>query len=503
MAAQAVDTPECFRKELSGIYEKNYSLLAQLEQLRESNKQLSLENAYFRKKYTASQREAQEARDSHTRLENQLFAQEQDVSTLRRENQTLLRSKRDLERKIAKEVGYFEEEKVAWQKREAELKERIQRLRREQAGGNEHTDRRRGSSDSSDETSSPCCSDANSPAPNSEAVDEEAVLVRERKIASTTIRAQDRYISELRAELDRQRNVTHEYMVRLQNQSLRMTALENEVSQVMQVNRRLMEENEGYQILLHERTISGEFMLNPLLQPEKSPVVQEENANLNLAEELERASADSTDMARKEEETNHIVERMGDEIRHFKDENKALILYINKILTKIMENKHLIELLSIDPPSSIENIRAEKVEEKKIEVANDGGKNKEEKKEEPRAQGEAASSMQRRRRLFSATGPTPLSPTGGGGFYYFCGGNVWSRRSVELGDNRPKSMLLEKEDEESTAGDPCTLRRRQTVVASAADHPAGEGSWSKVFKRMSWKRASIPVQTGVTLEQTL
>lgn len=52
----------------------------------------------------------------------------------------------------------------------------------------------------------------------------------------------------------------------IQQQSLRVEHLELEIANVKQVNRSLMEDNESYQILLHEKTISGEFMMNPIMQ---------------------------------------------------------------------------------------------------------------------------------------------------------------------------------------------------------------------------------------------
>ena len=46
----------------------------------------------------------------------------------------------------------------------------------------------------------------------------------------------------------------------------RIQQLENELSQVKRINRSLMEENEAFQLLLHEKTMEGKFMLNPIMQ---------------------------------------------------------------------------------------------------------------------------------------------------------------------------------------------------------------------------------------------
>jgi hypothetical protein len=46
----------------------------------------------------------------------------------------------------------------------------------------------------------------------------------------------------------------------------RIQQLENELSQVKHMNQSLMEENESFQRLMFEKTMKGEFMLNPVMQ---------------------------------------------------------------------------------------------------------------------------------------------------------------------------------------------------------------------------------------------
>ena len=89
---------------------------------------------------------------------------------------------------------------------------------------------------------------------------------REAKIAQRTIKAQDKLIADLKMELDKQRTIVQEHKNQIQNQSLRMEHLEYEIANVKQLNCSLMEDNESYQILLHEKTVNGEFMMNPIMQ---------------------------------------------------------------------------------------------------------------------------------------------------------------------------------------------------------------------------------------------
>lgn len=106
---------------------------------------------------------------------------------------------------------------------------------------------------------------------------------------------------------------------------MKIEHLENEIANVKQVNRSLMEDNESYQILLHEKTMSGEFMLNPIMQNNRfgsddydtvdEPRRKESSSSkngLNLAAELNLASVSSGtwESVQKESETNLMVESM-------------------------------------------------------------------------------------------------------------------------------------------------------------------------------------------------
>jgi len=50
------------------------------------------------------------------------------------------------------------------------------------------------------------------------------------------------------------------------NHVRRIQQLETELSQVKHMHQSLMEENEEFQLLLHEKTMEGEFVLNPIMQ---------------------------------------------------------------------------------------------------------------------------------------------------------------------------------------------------------------------------------------------
>lgn len=94
----------------------------------------------------------------------------------------------------------------------------------------------------------------------------DASYAREAKIAQRTIKAQDKLIAELKNDIEKQNALIEEQRSDAKQQSLRMEHLEHEIASIKQVNRSLMEDNESYQILLHEKTISGEFIMNPIMQ---------------------------------------------------------------------------------------------------------------------------------------------------------------------------------------------------------------------------------------------
>ena len=73
------------------------------------------------------------------------------------------------------------------------------------------------------------------------------------------IRVQDKLIADFKAELEQQKMVLHEAMTTAEAQAQRIDGLEQELASLQQVNASLMEDNESYQMLLHEKTIAGEF----------------------------------------------------------------------------------------------------------------------------------------------------------------------------------------------------------------------------------------------------
>ncbi|KAI8336040.1 hypothetical protein BD560DRAFT_413977 [Blakeslea trispora] len=351
-------------------HEVESELRHQLETLEGQQRELYNDNDYLRQKMSAIQLDNSNYSNSQARLETQLYAQEQDISSLRKEIQQLSKAKRDAEKKLIAESQDYENDKSVWQQREADLYNQIRSL--SVNNSNEprtpRTPRRRsvtgatlgimspfttGLGDINENNNSTDDQDGpkdERPIPKLAAID--SSYAREAKIAQRTIKAQDKLILDLKSELEKQKSVITKQQSEFQLQSLKLVHLEHEIANVKQLNRSLMEDNESYQILLHEKTMNGEFMMNPIMQVEDNPTMKESassssNQGLNLAEEL----ASSIPDWQKESEADQTIQKLNDEIKTLQDTNRALQLYMNKILMKIINNKQLEDVLSIDQPS--------------------------------------------------------------------------------------------------------------------------------------------------------
>lgn len=365
-------------------------------------------------------------------------------------------------------------------------------------------------------------------------------FAREAKIASRTIKAQDKLISDLKAEVEKQKNNVQENVSQIQQQSLRMEHLEHEISNVKQLNRSLMEDNESYQMLLHEKTINGEIMLNSFMQVaiqlmswrwslliisclntvfSKSPSApadekaagnqdikpqpsQSTTTGLNLAAELNMASGPTGwDTSEKEESENDAtiksmfkmrfcytslstswltvlkLSELNEEVKTLQDTNRALQLYMNKILMKIITDKQLVDVLSIDAPKP--------------------------KVQEPEA-----------KPLPKITGPMPSKTTSTGFLGRSSDSKAQRRRTISYWGSRannPVVAALAEDDETKndseavieppeSATDLSSLSsneknlRRHSTLSEKANASANTGSWAKTLRRMTvmgWSSAPV------------
>lgn len=144
----------------------------------------------------------------------------------------------------------------------------------------------------------------------------------------------DRVIESLRLELAE----AHIKLVETENMGGdQMQVLEKQLLETRMVNARLMEDNESFQLLLGEKTLNGDFTKTECMQ---EPTAYNGPSGLeSLAEELESASEGGSDNYR----------RLEAESRSLKDQNKALTLYIESILSRLLQHKDFETLLEKTP----------------------------------------------------------------------------------------------------------------------------------------------------------
>jgi hypothetical protein len=100
--------------------------------------------------------------------------------------------------------------------------------------------------------------------------------------------------------------------------------VEKQLLEARMANARLMEDNESFQLLLSEKTLKGDFM------QECRP--QTASGMGTLAEELELASDNG------EGESSEAYKRLETELKASRDSNKALTLYIDKIVGRLLQH---------------------------------------------------------------------------------------------------------------------------------------------------------------------
>ncbi|KAK4693095.1 hypothetical protein P7C71_g4233, partial [Lecanoromycetidae sp. Uapishka_2] len=111
--------------------------------------------------------------------------------------------------------------------------------------------------------------------------------------------------------------------------------LEKKLLEVKITNARLMEDNESFQLLLSEKTLNGDFGRSEAMQPSSGLG--------SLAEELGSEELDSVEGKPED------IRRHEAEIKSLKDQNKALALYIENIIGRLLQHKEFENILDKTP----------------------------------------------------------------------------------------------------------------------------------------------------------
>lgn len=252
-----------------------------------------------------------ESLQEHGKMEDQLHEREQKLADMDSQTKQAARQRKDLE-------SHFESERIAMLKDQAERKTVEEELRTvNQRLKDTLAERDLRSSKPFQDMGT---EDGNNAGPSPSLQDDSEARSREAY-------HRDKLIESLRLELagSQIKIMELENMGGSRLQELEKTMLETRIT-----NARLMEENESFQLLLSEKTLNGDFS--------KTEVMQTTTGLGSLAEELESAEGESDNYRRLEMEAKSL-----------KDQNKALTLYIENIIGRLLSHKEFENVLEKSP----------------------------------------------------------------------------------------------------------------------------------------------------------
>lgn len=113
-----------------------------------------------------------------------------------------------------------------------------------------------------------------------------------------------------------------------------MREVERLLLEARMTNARLMEDNESFQLLLSEKTLNGDFTKSEFMgsashNADALSALEGRSMGTSLADELSEAAEGESDNYR----------RLEAELKTAKDSNKALTLYINKIIERLLQHQ--------------------------------------------------------------------------------------------------------------------------------------------------------------------
>jgi len=261
-----------------------------------------------------------EALTEQAKLEERAHEEEEKVEALENAKRELTRQHRELEAIYEAEHTQAMREKEETQAREDELQQTIQRLK-ESHTSSRGTPSRSNSAQNLDSFAPPSSIQRSNSRSN-------AHLIHQK----------DKIIEDLRLELA-------EYQVKvLEVENAgggRLRELEKQLLETRMTNARLMEDNESFQLLLGEKTLNGDLSRGDLLRdaaPSEDRAPSRDGPATSLADELQSVAEVDVE----------AVRRLEGEISTMREQNKALTLYINKIIGRLLTHQGFESVLGND-----------------------------------------------------------------------------------------------------------------------------------------------------------
>ncbi|OJJ50582.1 hypothetical protein ASPZODRAFT_126472 [Penicilliopsis zonata CBS 506.65] len=317
---------------------QNAALIADLkEQLQKAE----TASEQYRKQLGVLQMRLDEAVSEQGKLEDQAHEKDSKIEALNSEIREHVRQIRDLEQTHEMERNAMLQEKEQQASREEEMQATVQRLKESLA----QKEMRIVADGERNVSRSSSFRNRSSPELDAQFAPSSAQLERSPSRNNSKLLLQkDKLIESLRLELAE----SQIKLVEMENMGGgRQRELEKELLEARMANARLMEDNESYQLLLSERTLNGDFAKGDFMR-EIHPDSQEASSSGlgSLADELQSVDENA--------ETDSPSRKLETEVRTLKDQNKALTLYIERIISRLLQHdgfEAILDRNESDPPA--------------------------------------------------------------------------------------------------------------------------------------------------------
>ena len=294
---------------------------ALLDELRSRVQKAEMASEEYQRQLNILQARLDESQQSHGQLEDQLHEKKEQVEELEAEKTQAGRQKRDLERIFEDERTSMIKDREELKDKQLELEASVVRLKDVVAQKDQELAEKRALSTQRDTGGS-----EGQFAPSLSAQREDS------SEALKLVEQKERVIKSLRLELA-------EAQIKIMEiDSMgdgKVHELEKALLEVKVTNARLMEDNESFQLLLSEKTLNGDFS--------KTDAMQTSTGLGSLAEELGTEDIESAEGKSEE------FRKLEIEVKSLKDQNKALALYIENIIGRLLSHKEFENILDKTP----------------------------------------------------------------------------------------------------------------------------------------------------------
>ncbi|KAK3358872.1 hypothetical protein B0T25DRAFT_78318 [Lasiosphaeria hispida] len=308
--------------------------VALLDDLKERLSKAETASESYKRQTEVLQDKLDEALAEQAKLEEKVHESEEQIESLANEKREAARQMREMESIYEAERSAMMKEKDEMANREEQMQTVIQRLKDSLAQRNMDDDRPTRQL----ATNSPSIDSGSFAPPNS-------LSRSDSRNNSKLVLQKDKLIESLRLELAE----AHIKLVETENQGGgRLHEVERLLMEARMANARLMEDNESYQLLLQDKTLKGDFGTSDFsymgvaaANQDALAALEGRSSGTSLADELSEAAGND----HPQESESETQRRLEGELKTVKDQNKALTLYINKIIERLLQHQDFEHIL--------------------------------------------------------------------------------------------------------------------------------------------------------------